>query len=142
MTINDNFRQRRWGSSLPGQSTRDLPLDPRSTVAEIFRHTWYNSRKKNNKKWNNYQKQWPPSFMPEAKGSARTPLGPKFIVCLLYISKVPNLRNYCDYPPILIGVVCGLDTIFFKTQYFEQIYREKKNMICWAFYGPPFMSHF
>ena len=25
-----------------------------------------------------YLKLWPPSFLPSAKGSARTPLGPKF----------------------------------------------------------------
>ncbi len=34
-----NFRSRRWGSSLPGLRTRDPPLRPPSTWAEIFRHT-------------------------------------------------------------------------------------------------------
>ena len=31
------------------------------------------------KKWNNYQKKWPPTFMPAAKGSAHAPLGPKIV---------------------------------------------------------------
>ena len=33
-----NFRQRRWGSSLPCPRTRDPPLSPPSALAEIFRH--------------------------------------------------------------------------------------------------------
>ena len=34
----ENFRKRRWGSSLSGLRTRDPPLGPPSTLAEIFRH--------------------------------------------------------------------------------------------------------
>ena len=39
-----NFRQRRWGSSLPCPRTRDTPLSPPSTLAEIFRHACLQSR--------------------------------------------------------------------------------------------------
>ena len=35
----ENFRWRRWGSSLPGLRMRDPPLGPPSTPAEIFRRT-------------------------------------------------------------------------------------------------------
>ena len=35
----DNFRWRRWGSSLPGLRTLDPPLSPPSTPAEMFRRT-------------------------------------------------------------------------------------------------------
>ena len=38
-TVQKNFRSRRWGSSLPGLRTRDPPLSPPSTWAEIFRRT-------------------------------------------------------------------------------------------------------
>ena len=36
--VSKKFRSRRWGSSLPGLRTRDPPLGPPSTWAEIFRH--------------------------------------------------------------------------------------------------------
>ena len=38
MTLSLHFCWRRWGFSLPGLRTRDHPLGPPSTLAEIFRH--------------------------------------------------------------------------------------------------------
>ena len=44
--IMPNFRSRRWGSSLPGLRTRDPPLSPPSTWAEIFRRACLQSHLK------------------------------------------------------------------------------------------------
>ena len=46
----DEFRSRRWGSSFPGLRTRDPPLSPPSTWAEIFWHTFLQSHLQNFRK--------------------------------------------------------------------------------------------
>ena len=99
------FRWGRWGSSLPGLRTLNPLLSPPSTPVEIFRRTclqrggvrvkfvlpdfFISQEPMQNfgtlRKGIIYLKQWPPSFMPAAKGSARTPIRPIIFYRVLFV---------------------------------------------------------